>query len=162
MDNNNYVNEFFQKFGKGVSGRRIANDCKKIYEKYPNFVLSNNSGNVELIVIENEENYGFIFDRSYPFKPPKIYYNGKSYLDLLRITDNDERKIVRKYKKKDCLCCDSYDCSDNWSPSINLSSIVDEVKNIVKFKKAITHILLADKIKEKYLIDDIDINSYLI
>jgi len=161
MDNN-YVNEFFQKFGKGVSCRRIANDCKNLYEKYPNFVLSNNSGNVELTVIENEENYGFIFDRSYPFKPPKIYYNGKSYLDLLRITDNDERKIVRKYKKKDCLCCDSYDCPYNWSPSINLTSIVDEIKNIVKFKKTIVHILLADKIKKKYLIDDIDINSYLI
>jgi len=161
MDNN-YVNEFFQKFGKGVSCRRIANDCKKLYEKYPNFVLSNNSGNVELIVTENEEKYGFIFNSSYPFKPPKIYYNGKSYLDLLRITDNDERNIVRRYKKKDCLCCDSYDCHDNWSPSINLTSIVDEIKNIVKFKKTIVYILLADKIKEKYLIDDIDINSYLI
>ena len=161
MDNN-YVNEFFQKFGKGVSCRRIANDCKNLYEKYPNFVLSNNSGNVELIVTENGEKYGFIFKNTYPFQPPKIYYNGNSYLDLLRITDNDERNIVRKYKKKDCLCCDSYDCPDNWSPSINLTSIIDEIKNIVKFKKAIVHILLADKIKEKYLIDDIDINSYLI
>jgi len=161
MDNN-YVNEFFQKFGKGVSSRRIANDCVKLYEKYPNFLLSNNSGKVELIVIENEENYSFIFNTSYPFKPPQIYYNGKSYLDLLRINDNAERNIVRKYKKKDCLCCDSYDCQDNWSPSIKLSSIVDEIKSIVQFKKAIVHILLADKIKEKYLIDDIDINSYLI
>ena len=161
MDNN-YVNEFFQKFGKGVSGRRIANDCKKLYEKYPNFVLSNNSGNVVLIVTENEENYGFIFKNTYPFQPPKIYYNCESYLDLLRITNNDERKILRKYKNKDCLCCDSYDCFDNWSPSINLTIIIDEIKSIVKFKKAIVHILLADKIKKKYLIDDIDINSYLI
>jgi ubiquitin-protein ligase len=109
-----------------------------------------------------EKNMAFIFKNTYPFQPPKIYYNGNSYLDLLRITDNDERNIVRKYKKKDCLCCDSYDCHDNWSPSINLTSIIDEIKNIVKFKKAIVHILLADKIKEKYLIDDIDINSYLI
>jgi hypothetical protein len=161
MDNN-YVNEFFQKFGKGVSCRRIAMECKNLYEKYPDFVLSNNSGNVELTVIENEEKYGFIFKNTYPFQPPKIYYNGEPYLDLLRITNNDERKILRKYKNKDCLCCDSYDCFDNWSPSINLTSIIDEIKYIVKFKKAIVHILLADKIKKKYLIDDIDINSYLI
>jgi len=161
MDNN-YVNEFFQKFGKGVSSRRIANDCKNLYQKYPNFVLSNNSGKVELIVTESEEKYGFVFNSSYPFHPPKIYYNGQSYLDLLRIRNNDERKILRKYKNKDCLCCDSYDCFDNWSPSINLTSIIDEIKSIVKFKKAIVHILLADKIKSKYLIDDIDINSYLI
>lgn len=161
MDNN-YVNEFFQKFGKGVSNRRIASDCKNLYEKYPNFTLSNNSGKVELIVTENEEKYGFVFNSSYPFKPPQIYYNGKSYLDLLRITNNDERNIVRKYKKKDCLCCDSYDCFDNWSPSINLISIIDEIKSIVQFKKTIVKILLVDKIKDKYLIDDIDINSYLI
>ena len=161
MDNN-YVNEFFQKFGKGVSSRRIANDCKNLYEKYPNFVLSNNSGNVELIVIENEETYGFIFKNTYPFQPPKIYYNGKSYLDLLRITDNDERNIVRKYKKKDCLCCDSYFCSNNWSPSLTLIIIIGEIKNIIKFKRDIMNILFADKLKKKYLIDDIDINSYLI
>ena len=105
---------------------------------------------------------GFNFKPTYPFQPPQIYYNGNSYLNLLRITDKDERSIVRKYKNKDCLCCDSYDCFDNWSPSINLTSIIDEIKSIVKFKKAIVHILLADKIKSKYLIDDIDINSYLI
>ena len=95
MDNN-YVNEFFQKFGKGVSCRRIAMECKNLYEKYSDFVLSNNSGNVELTVIENEEKYGFIFKNTYPFQPPKIYYNGEPYLDLLRITNNDERKIRNK------------------------------------------------------------------
>ena len=139
-----------------------TNDCNKLYEKYPNFVLSNNSGNVELIISENEEKYGFIFKNTYPFQPPKIYYNGNSYLDLLRITDNDERKIVRKYKKKDCLCCESYNCGANWCPSIKLTNIIDEIRSVVQLKKAVVHILLADKIKENYLIDDIDINSYLI
>ena len=159
---NNYVNEFFQKIGKRVSNRRIANDCQKLYEKYPNFVLSNDSGNVELTVNNNEENYGFVFNTSYPFQPPQIYYNGKSYLELLRISDNDERNILLKYKKKDCMCCDSYNCQANWSPSIKLINIIDEIISIVQLRKAIVHILLADKIKEKYLIDDIDINSYLI
>jgi hypothetical protein len=157
-----YVNEFFQKNIKCVSNRRIAIDCKKLYEKYPNFILSNNSGNVELIVTENEENYGFVFDICYPFKPPKIYYNGESYLDLLRINNKEEKNVLKKYRNKDCLCCDSYYCHDNWSPAINLLIIIDEIKEIVKLKKTIIHILLADKIKKKYLIDDIDINSYLI
>lgn len=158
----NYIDEFFQKIGKGVSNRRIANDCKKIYEKYPNFVLSNDSGKVELIVNNNEENYGFVFNTSYPFQPPQIYYNGKSYLELLIITDNDERNILLKYKKRDCLCCESYNCQANWCPSTKLTNIIDEIQSIVQLRKAIVHILLADKIKEKYLIDDIDINSFLI
>jgi ubiquitin-protein ligase len=158
----NYIDEFFQKIGKGVSNRRIANDCKKIYEKYPNFVLSNDSGKVELIVNNNEENYGFVFNTSYPFQPPQIYYNGKSYLELLIITDNDERNILLKYKKRDCLCCESYNCQTNWCPSTKLTNIIDEIQSVVQLRKAIVHILLADKIKEKYLIDDIDINSFLI
>ena len=158
----NYVNEFLRQFGKGAQTKRIANDCKKLYEKYPNFLLSNNSGKIGLIVIENEENYSFIFNNTYPFTAPQIYYNGKSYLELLRINDMDERKILRKYKNKECLCCDSYYCSDNWSPSLNLIIIIDEIKSIVQLKKNIVHILLANKIKDKYLIDDIDINSYLI
>jgi hypothetical protein len=41
-------------------------------------------------------------------------------------------------------------------------NLIDEIKSIVQLKKNIVQILLADKIKEKYLIDDIDINSYLI
>jgi hypothetical protein len=158
----NYVNEFLRQFGKGAQTKRIANDCKTLYEKYPNFLLSNNSGKIGLIVIENEENYSFIFNNTYPFTAPQIYYNGKSYLELLRITDNDERNILLKYKKKDCLCCESYNCGANWCPSIKLTNIIDEIRSVVQLKKAIVHILLADKIKEKYLIDDIDINSYLI
>jgi hypothetical protein len=158
----NYVNEFLKQFGKGAQVKRIANDCKTLYTKYPNLLLSNNSGKIELIVIENEENYSFVFNNTYPFKAPQIYYNGKSYLELLKINDMDERKILRKYKNKECLCCDSYHCDDNWSPSLTLSIIVDEIKSIVQLRKTIVHILLANKIKDKYLIDDIDINSYLI
>ena len=158
----NYINEFFQKNGKGVSNRRIANDCQKLYEKYPNFVLSNDSEKVELTVTKDAENYGFVFNTSYPFQPPQIYYDGKSYLELLRIADNAEKNILLKYKKKDCLCCESYNCRANWSPSIKLTNIIDEIRSVVQLRKAIVHILLADKIKEKYLIDDIDINSFLI
>ena len=124
--------------------------------------MSNDSEKVELTVTKDAENYGFVFNTSYPFQPPQIYYDGKSYLELLRIADNAEKNILLKYKKKDCLCCESYNCRANWSPSIKLTNIIDEIRSVVQLRKAIVHILLADKIKEKYLIDDIDINSFLI
>jgi hypothetical protein len=47
-------------------------------------------------------------------------------------------------------------------PGSNLNKSPDEIKSIVKFKKTIIKVFLANKIKDKYLIDDIDINSYLI
>lgn len=164
----NYIDEFLRDFVKeqqlpnGAYIKRITHDCKKLYTHYPNLTILNNSGKLEIGVYEDGEKYSFVFNNGYPFTHPQIYYNDACYLKLLRINSLEEKKIVMKYRKKDCLCCDSYYCSNNWSPALNLNIIVDEIKNIVQFKKTMVEILLADKIKEKYLIDDIDINSYLI
>ena len=167
MDNQN-IDEFIQEFvkeqniGKGAYIKRITHDCKRLLTQYPNLTILNNSGKIEIVVNENGKSYSFVFNTSYPFESPQIYYNGKPYVELLRINTLEEKNMLLKYKKKDCLCCDSYYFSNNWSPALNLNNIVDEIKNIIQLKKTIVHILLADKIKEKYLIDDIDINSYLI
>ncbi len=155
--NKNLLSQF-----KGVYIKRIIRDCESLYEIYPNLVLSNNSDKIEMIITEGKEKYGFVFNNTYPFTPPKIYYNGESYMELLRINDKCERNILRKYRNKECLCCDSYDCYDNWKPLLTLKIIIDEIKEIVQLKKTIVHVLLAEKIKKKYLIDDIDIISYLI
>ena len=40
--------------------------------------------------------------------------------------------------------------------------IIEEIKFNINFKKTMMNVLIADKIKRKYLIDDVDINSYLI
>jgi hypothetical protein len=48
-----------------------------------------------------------------------------------------------------------------WSCGCKFSNILDEIKS---FRKIIIHIaykILADKIKDKYLIDDIDLDSWL-
>jgi hypothetical protein len=115
-----------------------------------------------MVITEGNSKYGFIFNNGYPFTAPQIYYNGESYLELLKINDKEEKNVLRKYRNKDCLCCDSYYCRDNWAPSLTLKIIIDEINEIIEFKKTIIHILLADKITKKYLIDDIDIKSYLI
>ena len=152
---------FLQQF-RGARIKRISRECNNLYDKFPNVVLSSISDKIEMVVTEGKEKYGFIFNNGYPFTAPQIYYNGESYLELLKINDKEEKNVLRKYRNKDCLCCDSYYCNDNWSPSLTLKNIIDEIKEIVEFKKTIIHILLAEKIKKKYLIDDIDINSYLI
>jgi len=162
MENIKETNKKLLSQFKGVYIKRITRDCESLYEIYPNLVLSNNSNKIEMIITEGKERFGFIFNESYPFTPPKIYYNGESYMELLRINDKGERNILRKYRNKECLCCDSYDCYDNWKPLLTLKIIIDEIKENVQLKKTLVHILLADKIKKKYLIDDIDINSYLI
>ncbi len=161
-DNIKKNTEFLQNFQKGARNKRVAHECEILYEKYPNLTLSNNSNQLEMLITEGKEKYGFIFTNTYPFTAPRIYYNGEPYLELLKVKTNFEKSMLKKYKNKECLCCDSYYCSENWTPALRLNVVIDEIKEIVKFRRTIVKIFLANKIKDKYLINDIDINSYLI
>ena len=55
MDNQN-IDEFIQEFvkeqnmGKGAYIKRITRDCKRLYTKYPNLTILNNSGKIEIVV----------------------------------------------------------------------------------------------------------------
>ena len=122
------------------SKRRIKKECELLSKTYDNLVFNN----------------------SFPFHPPQIYYNGEPYWEILRLKFDFQKKLVKTYKKKDCLCCDSYSCNGNWAPSITLLDVIQEIKSNVEFKRSMVNVLLADAIKRKYLIADIDINSYLI
>jgi ubiquitin-protein ligase len=155
-------NTIFLQQLNGVHIKRISRECNNLYKFFPNIVLSSISDKIEMIVTEGNSKYGFIFNNNYPFTAPQIYYNGESYLELLKINGNEEKNVLRKYRSKDCLCCDSYYCRDNWYPALSLKSIIDEIKEIIELKQTIMQILLADIIKKKYLINDIDINSFLI
>jgi len=144
------------------SKRRIKKECEMLYETYPDLVLSYNNKQIVMEITENKSKYKFIFTNSFPFLPPQIYYNGERYLEVLRLKSDFQKKLVKKHKNKDCLCCESYSCTDNWAPSVRLLDVIAEVKSNIKFKKTMLNVLFAEKIKRKYLIDDIDINSYLI
>ena len=142
---------------------RIKKECALLCKTYDNLFLSCVSSiKIELTIIENTSKYTFILNNFFPFRPPQIYYNGEPYLEFLRLKCDFQKKLVKTYKKKDCLCCDSYSCDGNWAPSIKLLDVIQEIKSIVDFKRSMVNVLLADKIKRKYLIADIDINSFLI
>lgn len=166
-DDNNQKNRIdYEKIVSKIVRKRLTRECENLYLTYPNLSLNVISGKTELTITDNfinkKHKYKLVFKETYPFKPPDIYYNDETYLELLKLKNKEEKDIVKKLKNKDCLCCDSFYCNDNWSPSITLKSIVDEIREIVLFKKTINEIIIANKIKAKYLIDDIDINSYLI
>jgi hypothetical protein len=145
------------------SKRRIKKEYELLCETYPNIHFSsNNSNQIEMTITENKTNYKFVFNNYYPFKPPTIYYNGEPYLEVLRLKCDFQKKMVKKYKNRDCLCCESYACHDNWAPSVKILDVIEEIKLNVNFKKLILKVLMAEKIKFKYLISDIDINSYLL
>jgi len=163
---------------KGLKSR-LKNDCNMLYKEYHNVLIVVKDGepitisadefiymcktvNNQEIVTVKKRTYKFILTIQYPFHPPKIFVNNHPYMSILQTRSDYEKDMVKKIKGNDCLCCHSINCSANWSPAIKLDRIINEVKNILKFKRDIINVLLADKIKKKYNIPYAYIELYLI
>jgi hypothetical protein len=149
---------------KGVKNR-IVNEFKILYTLFPSVVLRVVSKEISIVVKELIDNkrytYKFVLRDNFPFEPPRIYFNNYPYIDFLNMKSEFEKKIVWKVKNQNCLCCHSINCRVNWSPAVKIHSIIDEIKNILKFKRSITKGLLAQKIEQKYNIPYNTITSYL-
>jgi len=150
--------------------KRIIRELKDLYKHY-NVIVSdidkdyNKNDTVTVSIFEElngkQQSYKFIINMNYPFVAPSVYYNNKKYSELLRCKSIYESNMLTLVKKIGCLCCSSYTCSNNWSPAVTMNHIINEIKYFKKCKRDIIYKIIADKIKCKYLIDDIDLESYL-
>ena len=146
--------------------RRVIHELQLLEKQnwYINLEKDEKDKNVIITLIENErENniYSFKVDECYPFRPPKIHVNYKNYLELLKINSLNFNKILRKTFKKDCFCCESIICPNNWNPSHRIDKIIREIKDVIQMKKNIIKKYYADIIIQKYLIKDISFDSWL-
>jgi ubiquitin-protein ligase len=98
----------------------------------------------------------------YPFRPPNVDICGVMYSEFLKMNSH---LFVSKLKETygiDCLFCNSILCPNNWGALVSLNSIIEEIRKFKSYRRDIINVLLAEKIKCKYLIDDIDIASWLV
>lgn len=159
-------NEILAQFNTPTIRRRLKNELDKMYPNYAQIdVEINDKGRPQVTVYEIDKDeklqkYGFTITKHYPFAPPTIFFQSKSYMEFLRV-DYRERDILKRVTGHNCLCCQSLNCGDNWSPAITLEKIIAEIRHVKKQKRTIIHKMLADIIKRKYLIDDIDLDSWL-
>ena len=164
VKNNNFI---LEKYSSSAIKRRLKREIDAMYSLFDEIIVSEDiEYNLNVTVIDNSNNkkqkYHFIIDNSYPFVPPKIFFQGRPYIDFLKV--NYSNKIFNLFKKitgKDCLCCNSFNCRDKWSPDITLKKIIDEICLFKLEKRKVLNKLLADKIKNKYLIDDINLDEWL-
>lgn len=131
--------------------RRIKNESRmwenQINECY-NILEDENKIEVCIFDIGYVNHLFFIFEISfeYPFKPPKIYLNGKDFKSFLR-TGTIFRDDLKKILGSDCLCCASITC--NWGPTLNIINIVEEIKSFLKIKLKLIEIFFARKLINK-------------
>ena len=148
--------------------RRLRSDCGLLYKDYHNVLVDQTNKDeitiwaIEIVNYVKKRTYKFILTNHYPFHPPKIFINNRPYSNILQLRGDYEKNTVKKIKGRDCLCCHSINCSANWSPSIRLYHIINEIKDMIKFKRDIINLLLADKIKKKYNISYAYFEAYLV
>lgn len=149
--------------------RRLKKELEKMYTSYNHIDIETSDLTIDEIkihiyeVIANEfHRYSFIIKRNYPFIPPIIFYQGRPYSEFLKLQyTKTENAIFKQVTGQNCFCCYSVNCMDNWRPGITLKHIIDEIHTIKRKKRDIINKIIADKIKQKYLIDDIDLDQWL-
>jgi ubiquitin-protein ligase len=145
---------------------RIKNELKKIEENCSSISINidEQSKLPVLSLYDNITNlfYSITYSFDYPFRPPKIQINFENYLNFLRNNYSIYSEKLKKINKiVCCLCCSSITCADNWSPSFTTNSIIYEIRKYKNYKRNLINKIMADKIKNKYLISDIDLESWL-
>jgi hypothetical protein len=148
---------------------RIKNEYKDLSKIYNNvkilwdFELNNVVIEIQEVVKEDAstDTFTFVVDRTYPFHSPKFHFNNNPYSHYLRIPSQRFSQHLKRFTNKSCLCCSSLACKYNWSPAVKLHMFIAELDKIRQYKRNIVYKLLADQVKDKYLIDDVDLDSYL-
>jgi hypothetical protein len=128
--------------------------CENKMSHYPSFLVS-------FVKIKGHMYFEFIVNINYPFTPPKLNINFRPYLHYLNFKSSHFKEMLFTYKKIRCFCCKTILCGDNWVPSLTLKNILEETEHFKNICRDISHIIIINVIKRKYLIDDININDWL-
>lgn len=149
--------------------RRIYKELKFINNEFldlsAGISISKDDLNGYKICFYNKKDYKYYYELliplDYPFRPPKLTINTKPYFTYCYTENIEFKKALQKYKGCYCLCCETILCGNNWGPQITFKTIFDEVENFKEIVREITHRVIIDVIKRKYLIDDINIVEWL-
>ena len=95
----------------------------------------------------------------YPFQVPRITYLSSSVEKIYRCCPIFN-EIMNKLTNKECLCCSSFLCPENWGPSMNLKQIVDEFKNIAELKARAVEIFICNKVQRLLIPDGLPVQDF--
>ena len=112
-------------------------------------------------------NVVFQFVNEYPFIQPTVVLQRKDtnetiyYKNMLYSESKTMNDILFNQFNIRCLCCDSVTCGEHWSPIRHFDFILNEVSEFLQIKSRLIEKLHALKVKQRYLIDDINIQEWL-
>jgi hypothetical protein len=143
-------------------GRRIKRECQEIKDKYDDIFVEYNEDSEIIVGLRRSINlYIFYIDKNYPFTAPRVTINGLNQHSFFRVPSHRFTTILHYITGFECLCCDSFLCKNNWGPAITLDKVINQLEEYKKIKLNIQLKILSDKIKEKYLNRDIELDTWL-
>ena len=160
-------NDFIlSQFSSKCISKRIKRELDGLYKLFIDIDVSIENDNLKIVIKEINNKYkfmyGFLITQNYPFSPPKIFFQNKPYYDFLKGNYTESQiSFIKEKTGKQCLCCSSYSCHYNWTPAVTINKIINEINIIKVLKRHIINMILTNKIKKKYLVDDIDLLSFL-
>ena len=161
------INDVLKYLKNDTFRKRIEKECEMLLKQYSDVNITfNNDDKLDAIihVKDRPKNRAYTFileNRYFPFRTPQTLLNNKPFIEFLNTNSDYERNLLKQLYGIECFCCQSLNCPINWAPSITLNRIIDEIDMIFNIRKNILNKIIADKIKAKYLIEDIDLNSWL-
>jgi ubiquitin-protein ligase len=164
--NSDIYQKLFDPLIPKMLSRRIKKECEVLLQKGGNISIEKNSNGDIMVELQRLEGnyiskYSFMMPLNYPFMPPRIRINDQNHYDFCNLHSNRFTTILQYIKGIDCLCCHSHICKNNWAPGLTLDHILKQINEYKKLKYYISLKLLADQIKYKYLVMDINLDSWL-
>lgn len=141
---------------------RIRRDCELMMPICKEVKVEYTVSKEILVTLVKKGNiYIFNIPINYPFVPPYLVLNGQNIRSFFDLRSNRFKTVLKYINGVDCLCCNSLLCQNNWFPTISFNLIINQIEEFHNIKLLIIKKLLADKIKDKYLNRDIDLDSWL-
>ena len=99
------------------------------------------------------------FPDDYPFKGPSFSFNDQEWSMIYR-TGSLFHEDMALISGKECLCCHSFMCPDNWHCVSRITQVVQEFMDITAYKVRVVERFLCKRLQEYYL-HGVPIHEYL-
>ena len=150
--------------------KRILHEISTILYEYEHVNINKNNDNINIEIFENKNKNNnkitLIIDQNFPFNLDYVFINNTPYENYIKLSHNKYIKhpYINLYNTLYNLYNNILKCNlniNNWTACCALKKTIDQIINIIDLKDKIKYYRLVNKIKDKYLIEDIDIFSYL-
>ena len=149
LDQNSVIS--LNKIKGTIMRKRLIRELTDLQELNPSISVSfDENTNLPIVNVVNEGDYiSFKITSNFPFIPPNVIVNSQDYYAVILKNNGTEFiKVLKNLTGYNCLCCHSYICENNWSPSVRLIDILKEVRENQKHKENVEKQIAFNKLND--------------